>query len=256
MLAAERLQKIIQLVNERGSIRVAELSQLCGVTEETIRRDLDKLEDEGKLVRSHGGAISIQDQANEIPFFVREATNTEEKRRIAQEAIKRIEPGDRIILDASTTAWWMARLLPDIPLTVLTNSVKVVLELSTKEKIQTISTGGLLQPSSLSYVGPLTERSLESYHVDKMFLSCKGVHLDQAITESNELQAIVKRKMIARADTVYLLADYSKFGLRSFTRVAPWEDIDYLITDEATDPELLNQISERWSISVTRLGSG
>lgn len=256
MLAAERLQKIIQLVNERGSIRVAELSQLCGVTEETIRRDLDKLEDEGKLIRSHGGAISIQDQSNEIPFFVREATNTEEKRRIAQEAVKRIEPGDRIILDASTTAWWMARLLPDIPLTVLTNSVKVVLELSTKEKIQTISTGGLLQPSSLSYVGPLTERSLESYHVDKMFLSCKGVHLDQAITESNELQAIVKRKMIAQADTVYLLADYSKFGVRSLTRVAPWEDIDYLITDEATDPELLNQISERWSISVTRLGSG
>ena len=112
MLVAERLQKIVQLVNERGSIRVTELSDLCGVTEETIRKDLDKLESEGKLMRSHGGAVSVQDTQQEIPYFERETTNVEEKKLIAMAAVGLIESGDRIILDASTTAWWIARYLP------------------------------------------------------------------------------------------------------------------------------------------------
>lgn len=158
MLVAERYEKIVELVNERGSIRVSELSRLCGVTEETIRRDLDKLEKEGRLKRSHGGAVSIKDPQPETPYSEREITNVEEKRMIAREAVKHIRPKDRIILDASTTAWYMASIIPDIPLTVLTNSIKVSLELSAKQQIEVISTGGILTAKSLSYVGPLAER--------------------------------------------------------------------------------------------------
>src|SRR5690554_5478548 len=140
MLVAERWQRIVQLVNERGSIRVTELSELCDVTEETIRRDLDKLEIEGKLMRSHGGAISVREINAEVPYTERETMNEEQKRNIALEAVNFVLDNDRIILDASTTAWYMAQHLPNRPLIVITNSLKVALELSTKDKIQVIST--------------------------------------------------------------------------------------------------------------------
>src|SRR5690606_12884543 len=137
MLVAERYDYIVQLVNSRGSIRVTELSELCQVTEETIRRDLDRLEEAGQLRRSQGGAVSVKGELQpETPYFEREITFADEKKRIAQEAIKLIEPKERIILDASSSAWYMAASMPDIPLTVLTNSIKVALELANKEKIE------------------------------------------------------------------------------------------------------------------------
>jgi DeoR/GlpR family transcriptional regulator of sugar metabolism len=255
MLVAERWQKIIQLVNERGSIRVTELSVICEVTEETIRRDLDKLESEGKLLRSHGGAISMKSAQAEIPYLERETTNADEKRRIAQEAVSQVYEKDRIILDASSSAWYMAQLLPDMPLTVLTNSIKVAMELSGKEKIKVISTGGLLSSRSLSYIGPLAERSLSTYHVDKAFLSCKGLHLQRGLSESNELQALIKQKMISIADEAYILADYSKFGQQSLAHVAAWNEIRHLITDEKADAAVLEQIAER-GVTVHRIQAG
>jgi DeoR family transcriptional regulator, L-fucose operon activator len=245
MLVAERYEFIVSLVNERGSIRVSELSELCEVTEETIRRDLDRLEQAGRLRRSHGGAVSVKDGQPETPYLEREVTNAEEKRRIAYEAIKHIEPNERILLDASTTAWFMASIMPDIPLTVLTNSIKVATELAAKEKIQVISTGGILAQRSLSFVGPLTERSLEGYHVDKLFFSCRGVHLSRGVSESNELQGRVKQRMIGMADRVYLLADASKLGVQAFAHVAEISEIDVVITDKRIDPADLSQLEER-----------
>jgi DeoR/GlpR family transcriptional regulator of sugar metabolism len=250
MLVAERYDKIVQLVNERGSIRVTELSELCQVTEETIRRDLDRLEQAGRLRRSHGGAVSVKDQQPEIPYFEREVTRADEKKRIAEAAVMLIQPKDRILLDASSTAWYMAASMPDIPLTVLTNSIKVAMELSGKEKIEVISTGGILASRSLSYVGPLAERSLDAYHVDKAFFSCKGVHMERGISESNELQARIKHKMVGMADQVILLADSSKFGVQAFTHVADLGEIDAVITDGHLSGELLAQLKEK-QIAVT-----
>jgi DeoR family L-fucose operon activator len=254
MLVAERQQKILALVNQRGSIRVSELSQIFEVTEETIRRDLDNLEGQGKLRRSHGGAVSIKTEQPEIPYFKREITNVQEKREIAKLALKHITPGDRIILDASTTAWYTAKILPDIPLTVLTNSIKVAMELSGKEKIDVISTGGILLAKSLSYVGPLAERSLGQYHVNKAFISCQGVHLQRGISESNEMQALVKQRMIDIADQVFLMADYSKFGLQAFAHLASLDQIDMVITDSKTDSMYIEQLKER-SVGVIQVHS-
>jgi DeoR family L-fucose operon activator len=250
MLVEERYDKIVGLVNERGSIRVTELSEICQVTEETIRRDLDRLEKSGRLRRSHGGAVNIKDHHLETPYGEREIIHAEEKRRIAKEAVKRIQPNDRILLDASTTAWYMAANLPDIPLTVLTNSIKVALELSIKEKIQVISTGGLLSQRSLSFVGPLAERTLDTYHVDKCFFSCKGVHLERGISESNELQAQVKQRMIGISDQVFLLADSSKFGMQSFTHVGELDRVSEIISDQSLDQATQQQLHER-SILIT-----
>ncbi len=250
MLVAERYEYIVQLVNERGSIRVSELSELCQVTEETIRRDLDRLEQTGKLRRSHGGAVSVKDQQPETPYSEREIANADEKRKIAEEAVKLIQPNDRILLDASSTAWYMAQSMPDIPLTVLTNSIKAAVELSNKEKIEVISTGGILAARSLSFVGPLAERSLDAYHVDKVFFSCKGVHLERGASESNEWQARIKYRMIKMADEAILLADSSKFGIQAFTHVADLSDIHRIITDTAVSDEIQRSLQEK-NIDVT-----
>ncbi|WP_046174276.1 DeoR/GlpR family DNA-binding transcription regulator [Domibacillus indicus] len=250
MLVAERHQKIVELVNERSSIRVSELSDIFSVTEETIRRDLEKLEKEGKLQRSHGGAVSIQEEEAEIHFSERVITNADEKKAIAYEAARRVVEGDRIILDASTTAWYMAKALPNMRLTVITNSMKVMMELSKKEKISVISTGGMLLPKSLSYVGPLAERSLDLYHVNKTFLSCKGVHLETGLSDSNEQQALLKKKMIEQSDHVILMADSSKFGRRAFSLIVPPGEVNEVITDEGIDPSEKQTLHER-KIEVT-----
>ncbi|GAB1155329.1 rhamnose catabolism operon transcriptional regulator RhaR [Paenibacillus illinoisensis] len=251
MLAAERYDRIVEMVNESGSMRVSELSDRCRVTEETIRRDLDRLEQAGRLKRSHGGAVSIKDDQPEIPYRVRETTHAEEKKRIAQAALAMIRPGDRILLDASTTAGYMAANMPDIPLTVLTNSIQVATELSSKDKIEVISTGGQLAQRSLSFVGPLAERSLETYHVDKLFLSCKGVHLDGGgISESNELQARLKQKMVGISDQVILLADASKFGVRAFARVTGLNAVHAVILNEQLDDDLMKRLKD-YDIQIT-----
>lgn len=244
MLVPERYERIVQLVNEKGSMRVTELSALCKVTEETIRRDLDRLEREGRLRRSHGGAVSIKEQQPEIPFVEREILHPLQKRAIAAEAVRHVRPWDKIVLDASTTAWYMAAILPDIPLTVLTNSIKVATELSGKEQIEVISTGGQLAKRSLSYVGGAAERFLENYYVDKVFLSCKGVHYERGISESSELQARVKQQMLRMSDQVYLLADASKFGTPSFARVGSLEETRMIITDERLPAESRLQLQQ------------
>ncbi|MEF2965722.1 DeoR/GlpR family DNA-binding transcription regulator [Paenibacillus sp. M1] len=250
MLVAERYEIIVQLVNERGSVRVTELSELCSVTDETIRRDLGRLEQEGRLKRSHGGAVSVKEAQMEVPYFEREVIRSEEKKRIAEAAVKLISAHDRILLDASTSAWYMAKIMPDLPMTVLTNSVKVATELSTKEKIEVISVGGRLSPRSLSFVGPLAEKSLESFHVDKLFFSCKGVHLERGISESGELQARLKQQMMGIADQIILLADASKFGVQAFTQVADLSQIDAVISDTGLEAGMIGALEDA-GITVT-----
>ncbi|WP_375088569.1 DeoR/GlpR family DNA-binding transcription regulator [Peribacillus sp. RS7] len=250
MLVAQRHQKIVELVNERSSIRVTELSEIFSVTEETIRRDLEKLEKETKLIRSHGGAVSLQEDDSEIHFSERVITNVNEKKVIAYEAAKRVVEGDRIILDASTTAWYMSKALPNIPLTVITNSTKVIMELSKKEKIEVISTGGRLLSKSLSFVGPIAEKSLTMYHVNKTFLSCKGIHLEEGLSDSNEGQALLKKKMIERSDSVILMVDSSKFGKKAFSLIVPPSEVDEIITDVEID-EASRQLLENCHVKVT-----
>ncbi|KAF0822205.1 DeoR/GlpR family DNA-binding transcription regulator [Cytobacillus firmus] len=252
MLVAERQQKIVELVNIKSSVRVSELSEYFSVTEETIRRDLEKLERENKLKRSHGGAVSIQEEDPDVAE--REITNVTEKKAIANEAAKLVENGDRIILDASSTAWYMAKALPNIPLTVITNSIKVSMELSKKDKIEVISTGGKLDPKSMSHIGPLAARSLDMYHVNKVFISCKGIHLDNGLSDSNEEQAILKKRMGERSDKVFVMADSSKFGVKGFSQIMPINKAHYIITDSKVDFEIKKRLEElRLTISIAKV---
>lgn len=227
----ERHDRIAELINERGSIRVSELSKRFKVTEETIRRDLEKLEKDGYLRRTHGGAVCVKDPSGDLPFLERETIHVEEKRQVAKEAVKYIEPFDRIILDSSSTAMYVAKELPDMELTVLTNSLKVGMELSTKRKINVHMTGGKLLLDSLCLIGPQAERGFSSYFVDKAFISCKGVDSNWGISDSNEFQALVKKKIIEVSDKVFLLVDHSKFGAKAFSPICQLDDIDTIITN-------------------------
>lgn len=244
MLAVERQRRILDLVNEQGSVRVTEISERFDVTPETVRRDLDLLESDRKLQRSHGGAVRLADGHGDIPYLERESMNSREKSEVALAALKYIQPGDRIALDASSTAWYLARALPDIALTVLTNSVRVVVELSGKERIDVISTGGILRPTSMSFVGPLAEDALGKYHVNKAFLSCKGIHAVHGASESNELQALIKRRMVSIADKVFLLTDHTKFGIRDFAHAVDVHDLDIIITDTQVDADVVSAFQD------------
>lgn len=246
MLVAERQQKIEEIVNQRKSIRVSELSRMFSVTEETIRRDLEKLERDKKLARSHGGAVSLHpNESLEVPYSEREIMNVEEKQQIAFESIKYVQEGDKIILDASTTAWYMAKTMPDIPLIVMTNSIKVAMELSGKKQINVISTGGTLISKSLSHVGPLAEESFDSYHFDKAFISCKGLHLERGLSESDEQQARVKKRMLGSADTIYVMVDHSKFGALAFSKIGNLDAVNRIVTDDKTDKLTLQRLRDK-----------
>lgn len=245
MLVGVRRNKIISTVNERETIRVSELSKIFGVTEETIRRDLEKLETQGKLMRTHGGAISTKEEEEDLPHFQREVINKKEKMSVAKEAAKHIEEHDIIFLDASSTALYLARLIPNIRLTVLTNSIPVCIELAKNMNIRVICTGGSLSPNSMSFVGPLTLQVLESYHVNKLFFSCKGIDEVWGISDSSELQALVKRKMIQMADKKYLLLDHSKLQKKAFAHIEKIDVIDVLIINADAEDESLTIFKEQ-----------
>lgn len=245
MLVPERQKKITTIVNKNKTARVSELSKLLKVTEETIRRDLEKLETEGKLTRTHGGAISTQEEEGDIPYFQREVMNQEEKMAVAKEAVKLIKDDDIIFLDASSTALYLAKLLTNQRITVLTNAIRVSVELANQPNVQVIVVGGNLSPSSLSLVGPLTVNTLERYHVNKVFFSCKGLHKQWGISDSNEQQAIVKRKMIEMADEKILLLDHTKLEKKAFAHIEKEDMLDTIIIDSQANKTYLQYFEEK-----------
>ncbi|QQE77970.1 DeoR/GlpR family DNA-binding transcription regulator [Alicyclobacillus sp. SO9] len=240
MMALERQRKIVELVNDTGSVKVTDLSRLFHVTPETARRDLDLLATQGKLCRSHGGAIRMETESQDIPYTERESMNSQQKMEVAEKAASYVEAGDIIALDASSSAWYLARALPEVELTVITNSIPVIQELGKNNRIQAICTGGILRVTSMSFVGPLVEEALSKYHVNKTFVSCKGIDVTAGISESNELQAVIKRKMVSIADKTYLLADHTKFGVRSLVHTFNLSDIDIVVSDSEVSPEIID----------------
>jgi len=231
MLALQRQRRILELLAEQGSLLTRKVAQTLKVTEETVRRDFEKLETEGVLVRSHGGAVRSDATRRETPSSEREIQNADEKRRIAAQALPLIRSGETVLFDPSTTVLHLARLLPDLPLTVLTNSLPIALVLAAKPAIQTVLLGGTLIPSSNSCIGWPAEHTLDAYRIDRAFLSCRGLDPAKGLSEASEEPARLKRRVIERADSTCLLADQSKVGLRSNYFYAKLSDVDTWITD-------------------------
>ena len=245
MLARQRQQEILNRVGRAGAVRVSELAQWLNVAEETIRRDLEKLDSEGKLIRTHGGAMPLPEERREVPFDVRRARHSAEKESIGAAAARFVGEGDIIALDASSTVYCLARALPDRPLTVLTNSMEVATLLMSRPRIQVVSTGGMLDVASQSFVGSFAEEALSRLHIGKLFLSSKGVDLVRGLSEAADEHARLKRRMMDLADETYLLADHSKFGVKSVVFFADVKDVDVVITDRRVDPAVLPELDRR-----------
>jgi len=231
MLALERHRRLLELLNEQGGVRTAEAARTLGVTEETVRRDFEKLEAEGALLRSHGGAVKLDTLRREFPANERAEQNAEEKLQIARAAVTRIKPGQTILFDASTTALQVARLLPDQPLTVLTNALQTALALVEKPSIHVTVLGGILMSSSQSCTGWSAEQMLDLQRIDTAYISCRGLDAERGPSEATEDQARLKRRIVDRAGEVCLLADGSKAGMSSSFFFAAISDIDLWITD-------------------------
>ncbi|MHB1405834.1 MAG: DeoR/GlpR family DNA-binding transcription regulator [Desulfitobacteriaceae bacterium] len=237
MLAEDRRKKIIGLLDESGSVRVAQLSNLFKVTEETIRRDLEQLEKDGYLSRTHGGAIKNSLDQQETAFSIRNMRNPEEKKLIGNKAVEFISPGEVIALDASTTALQVAQFLKECgkkDIVVITHALKVVMTLADSPNITVISTGGVLQQRTMSFVGPIAENALTNYNIKKAFVSCKGLTVEEGITESTDVQATMKGEFIKAAKEIFLLVDHDKFGQAALATVAPVTVAHKLLTDKGT----------------------
>ncbi len=231
MLAHQRQVEILRKLRNHGGARVAVLARELRVTAETIRRDLDKLERAGRLVRTHGGAVLVPEASRDLSFETRQSANHEAKVAIARLAARLVSAGDVIALDASSTVHELALALPDIPLTVVTNSLPATLRLAGRSQVRVIATGGMLDRPSGSWVGTLAEEALERLNIQKVFLSSKGVDFARGLSEVDDAQARVKRRMLDLAAERYLLVDSSKFGVRSVVPLARLHEVHAVLTD-------------------------
>ncbi|KYH33535.1 DeoR/GlpR family DNA-binding transcription regulator [Neomoorella mulderi] len=256
MRAEDRRREIIRHLDDQGIVKVTELSSIFQVTEETIRRDLERLESEGYLKRTHGGAVKIASNQEETAFHIRNMRNRYEKQLIGRRAAELVQPGDVIAVDASTTALQFVHFLKDKKdLVVITHALKVVMALAGNPDVTVICTGGTLHPRTLSFVGPLVENALASYNIKKAFISCNGVTLEEGITESTEVQARVKAEMVRGAKEIILLADHDKFGTATLATVAPVTVVHTLITDSGTPEGEIERIRST-GIKVIVVGEG
>jgi DeoR family transcriptional regulator, aga operon transcriptional repressor len=252
-LTTARRRKISELVATQGVVRVAELVKLFGVSDVTIRSDLDALARQGVLLRDHGGAVAQTRTKLSSAFDQRAMANLEAKKRIGEAAAKFVLPGEAIMLDAGTTLMEMAKRLPAVsPLTVITNSLNIATEVGARPGIHVTLAGGSLSPETISTVGPLAERDLRELLVDKLFLGIQAFDPEVGLSDISIEVAHVKAVMFSAARYVVLLADSTKYPTRALARVAALSDIDCLITDSGFPEDAARELEAR-GIEVHRV---
>ena len=246
MRATERISYIEDALARIGKVTVTEISQACGVTEETVRRDLDKLEEDGKVTRVHGGAIkSINFQTGGLDFRRRQTKNALSKRRIGVLAMEMLQGKSTIMADSSSTVVETLRQLADKPdCTVVTNSAGVYLT-AERPACAFISTGGIYNENSLSFQGEVAKGNLERFHVDIALISCKGIHMESGILDSYTGEVDIKRIMIEHADEVALLIDHTKFSRQAFLKIADLDCLNYIVTDLKPDQDWVDFCKEK-----------
>ena len=250
MLAIDRRGEILERIQQENSVKVLDLSKEFGVTEETIRRDLEKLEMEGHITRTYGGAVLNKGTSEDLSINIREGRNQEGKNRIARKVAELIENGDTLMLDSSTSAMFVARYLKEkSKITIITNSLRVPMELAAQNNAEVIVTGGTFRSSSLSMVGNRTADMLDGYYVNKAIIGCKGFDPMTGTYEPHEMEAEIKKKMRANAETLILAADYTKMNRKSFIRTISISDVDIVVTDRKL-PEETEELLKSQNISL------
>jgi DeoR/GlpR family transcriptional regulator of sugar metabolism len=246
MLAGQRHKRILDEIRSRGAARVSELTELLGVSDMTIRRDLDVLAGSGLVDKVHGGATMPAGRStNEPGFEAKSHRQLDEKESIARAASVFARPGQAVGLTAGTTTWRLAHHLMGIPdLTVVTNSIQVaeVLHSEPRPDLTVILTGGVRTPSD-ALVGPVTVATLRTLHVDVLFMGIHGMTEDIGFSTPNLLEAETNEAFIAASGKLVVTADHTKWGARGLSRIAPLERAHVLITDDGMSAEARAVIS-------------
>lgn len=235
MLAVERRNLILEKLQDEKRVVVGELSEQFDVSEETIRRDLDKLEKMGLANKTYGGAVLVENENTDMPFSVRKKKNMRGKRIIAEIVSELISDGDHLIMDPSTTTVAIVNALKDKNknrLSIVTNSIEVLLEVVDVPGWNVISTGGSIWENYLALVGPKAIESIGTFNADKVIMSCKGIDMEKGITDTNDMFSQVKSSMLRSAAKRILVVDHTKFDKIAFSQICEIRDIDLIVTDK------------------------
>jgi DeoR/GlpR family transcriptional regulator of sugar metabolism len=247
MLAAKRQSLIAEEIRRRGAVRVSELTELLGVSDMTIRRDLDVLAGSGLVEKVHGGATVRRSPSTDEPGFeAKSRRQFAEKEAIARAAAELVQPGQAIALSAGTTTWRLAHHLAEVPdLTVVTNSMQVaiVLHRQARPDLTVVLIGGVRTPSD-ALVGPIALTALRSLHVDMLFMGVHGMTVDSGFTTPNLLEAETNRALIASAEQLAVVVDHTKWDVRGLSRMADLSEAHVLISDAGLAPEAQTVLSE------------
>ena len=216
-----------------------DLARSFGVTNETIRKDLEALSDANRVIRIHGGATRVADARHDLPLPARQSVNRFEKSIVAKAASQLIEPNDTIFMDASSTVLTMTDYIPMVPLTILTNAHHVIVALGGRQEYDLICTGGVYEERSRSYVGAMAEDALKRFVIKWLFMGVDGLHHELGASEVNPGQAVLKERLIPRAENVCVVCDSSKLEKKSPFIFAAAEQLDVLVTDAKADPGIL-----------------
>jgi len=240
----ERRQSLLDILRKQPGLRVPELALALDVSEGTVRNDLNALEEQGVLMRVHGGAVlNQQDQFQNISFVRRYQQNAAAKLAIAREAAVLVNDGDSILMDASTTAYYFAKALSERKrLRVMTNGFEVARELAQNSTNTVVLLGGVVNNESSSVTGLLSEHIIEELHIQKTFLSCSGFSLERGMTEVHLAEAQLKRKVIESSQQLFALVDSSKFGKEDLTSFARPEKINCLFTDKHLSSDWMERL--------------
>ncbi|PWU43843.1 DeoR family transcriptional regulator [Micromonospora globispora] len=248
MLARQRQAAILERVRSTGGVRVTELAAEFGVSDMTIRRDLDTLHEQGLLAKVHGGAtIAGPSSTDEPGFRAKSVRQSAEKAAIATRAAQLVQPGAAIALSAGTTTAELARRLVDVPgLTVVTNSLPVaeILHVGGRPDQTVVLTGGLRTPSD-ALVGPLAVSAIASLHLDLLFLGVHGISGRAGFTTPNLMEADTDRALVAAADRLVVLADHTKWGTVGISSIVGLDAANVLITDDRLPPEARRVLDEK-----------
>lgn len=246
MLAEQRRQSILAELERMESVSVAELSERFGVSDMTIRRDLDALSEQELLRKVHGGAVRTGRKMGQEPHFAQKRSlQLLEKKSIAREAVRLADPGDTIAFGAGTTTWHVAAELRQVngnDFTFITNSTNIALTLQENGWEQIVLSGGIFRTPSDALVGPYAERTLKSLNADTLFLGAHGVHPDAGLTTPNIAEAETDRILIEAAQRVVIVADHTKLGVVALAQISSLARADVLITDDKANEAILREI--------------
>ncbi len=245
MFTEERLDKIMELLQKEGVIKVKELSGLCQVTEDCIRKDLKSLEKAGKLKRTYGGALLSQDYPLKRDVIDRRDTNIDKKRVVAKKVFERIRSNETIFLDISTTNIMVAKLLAESSkrVTVVTNMIDIMQELAVNPKVTAIGTGGIMVRTVNGFLGAAAIEVIKQYSFDNAFIGTCGLDLtDGSITTLGVEDGLTKKSAIASSRHKYLVMEKDKFHFNDSYKFAFLDDIDGIITDSMPDDATVQKV--------------